>query len=60
MTCFGVEILVKAEVPVEVTADLEPAPEAGPTMEPPTKVRKPRLAKHLQRPWTPRGLVSEN
>jgi hypothetical protein len=28
--------------------------------EPDPKPRKPRLPKHLQRPWTPHGLVSEN
>jgi hypothetical protein len=60
VSTFGVEILIKAEVPVEVTTDLKRAAEAEPTPDPPARPRKPRLPKHLQRPWTPTGLVSDN
>lgn len=40
VSTFGVEILVKAEVPAGVTADLEPALEREATPEPPVKVRR--------------------
>jgi single-stranded DNA-binding protein len=60
VSTFGVEVLVKTEVAVGVTADLEPPPESESTTEPPVKVRKPRYSKASQQPWTPRGLVSEN
>ena len=53
VSTFGVEILVKAEVPVGVTADLEPPPEPESTTEPPVKVRRPRVPKIAQRPWAP-------
>jgi hypothetical protein len=43
VTCFGVEVLVKSEVPVGVTDDLEPPPESESTTEPPVKVRRPRV-----------------
>jgi len=60
VSTFGVDVLVKSEVPVGVTADLEPPPELASTTEPPAKVRKrPRVPKLAQQPW-PRGLVSEN
>jgi hypothetical protein len=59
VSTFGVEILVKAEVPVAATADLEPALETEATLELPAKPHKRGLAKHLQQPWTP-SLGSEN
>jgi single-stranded DNA-binding protein len=40
VSTFGVEVLVKAEIPVEVTTDLEPGPEPEPTTEPPVKARR--------------------
>lgn len=56
VSTFGVEILVKVEVPAEVTADLEPTLEPEPTTEPPSKVRRPRYPK-----WRPSAAtMSEN
>jgi hypothetical protein len=52
VTTFGMEILVKAEVPV-AALDIEPAPE--PTETPATKVRKPRYPK-----WKPAPAESAN
>jgi single-stranded DNA-binding protein len=59
VSTFGVEILVKAEVSVEQTADLEPLSESKSTTEAPVKVRRPRVPQLPQQPW-PHGLVSEN
>jgi single-stranded DNA-binding protein len=40
VTTFNVEVLIKAEVPATVTADLEPMPEPEPAPEPPAKPRR--------------------
>jgi Single-strand binding protein family len=56
VSCFSVEVLVKAEVSVAGAADLEPTLEAEPTTEPPAKVRRPRYPK-----WRPSApALSEN
>jgi hypothetical protein len=40
VTCFGVEVLVKAEVPVEATVEAELIAASEPTPQPPPKVRR--------------------
>lgn len=40
VSTFGVEVLVKAEIPAEVTADLEPVLEPEATPAPPVKARR--------------------
>jgi single-stranded DNA-binding protein len=56
VSTFGVEVIRKGEVPVGVTADLEPPSESESTTEPPVKVKRPRYAK-----WRPPAQVlSEN
>jgi hypothetical protein len=52
VSCFGVEVLVKAEgSDAPVAAAVIPVEE--PTPEPARKPRKPRYPKHLQQSWEP-------
>jgi hypothetical protein len=59
VSTFGVEVLVKTEV-LDETVDVEPIPAEEPTPAPVPKVKRRAVPKHLQRPWVPTGLASEN
>jgi single-stranded DNA-binding protein len=74
VSCFGVEVLVKAEVPVEVTAgsmetSLSPEYTSGsdhgavlteqPGAHETQKHRKPHYPRSTKERWVPQGLVSE-
>jgi hypothetical protein len=64
---FGVEVLTHADTlttsqsaVTDSASELHAASSEAPRAVPGHKARKLRLAKHLQQPWTPSGLVSEN